>query len=111
MTDYNSGDIILVPFPFTNLAALKKRPAVVISSAMYHQKRPDLIAMAVTSQVHPVSAWGDVLIVHWKEAGLLKPSLIKPVVATIEKEIILRQLGSLHAEDLRKLQEMIPTLF
>ena len=32
MTQFENGDVILVPFPFSNLLATKKRPAVVISS-------------------------------------------------------------------------------
>jgi len=48
MTPFEFGDIILVSFPFTDQTATKKRPAVVISSNPYNQKRPDLIIMAVT---------------------------------------------------------------
>ena len=36
MTTYNHGDVILVPFPFSNQSATKKRPAVVISSNAYN---------------------------------------------------------------------------
>ena len=47
MTDFKFGDIVLVPFSFTDQSATKKRPAVIISSEAYHQQRPDLIIMAV----------------------------------------------------------------
>jgi mRNA interferase MazF len=36
MTGYEFGNLILVPFPFTDLSAAKKRPAVVVSSPAYH---------------------------------------------------------------------------
>lgn len=49
MTPFEFGDIILVPFPFTDQTTSKKRPAVVISSSTYNTARPDLIIMAVTS--------------------------------------------------------------
>ena len=36
---------------------------------------------------------GDVLIKDWREAGLLKASLVKPVFTTVEQRLILRKLG------------------
>lgn len=48
-TIYSFGDLVLVPFPFTDQSGFKKRPAVIISSAMYQGARRDLILMAVTS--------------------------------------------------------------
>jgi mRNA interferase MazF len=41
MTNYSYGDIVLVPFPFTDQSAIKKRPAVIVSSDTYNSKRPD----------------------------------------------------------------------
>ncbi len=48
-TAYEFGDVVLVPFPFTDRRTTKRRPAVVVSSERYHQERPDLIILAVTS--------------------------------------------------------------
>jgi len=59
MTAYNFGDVILVPFPFTDHNQSKQRPAVVVSSAGYHAERPDLILMAITSQVRSPPAFGE----------------------------------------------------
>ncbi|MEO5360973.1 MAG: type II toxin-antitoxin system PemK/MazF family toxin [Nitrospirota bacterium] len=36
MTTCEKGDIVLVPFPFSSHNALKKRPAVIISSNRYN---------------------------------------------------------------------------
>ena len=77
MTSFEFGDIILVPFPFTDQSTTKKRPAVIVSSAVYNTERPDLIIMAVTSQIKPVRVIGEVIVKDWQEAGLLKPSAIK----------------------------------
>jgi mRNA interferase MazF len=43
MSAYNFGDVILVPFPFTDQSQAKQQPAVVVSSARYNTERPDLI--------------------------------------------------------------------
>jgi mRNA interferase MazF len=51
MTSYDFDDVVLVPFPFTDQTGKKKRPAVVVSSAIYNTTRFDLILMAITSQI------------------------------------------------------------
>ncbi len=107
MTSYEFGDIVLAPFPFTDQTSSKKRPAVVVSSAAYHLERPDLIIMAVTSQVRPSATVGEVLITDWQAAGLLKPSAIKPVLTSIEKSLILRKLGRLEEADRQELREAL----
>jgi hypothetical protein len=43
--------------------------------------------MAVTSQLRPNPAMGDAWISHWQAAGLLKPSVVKPVFATLEQRL------------------------
>lgn len=50
-TRYNFADVVLVGFPFTNLRAAKKRPAVIISSGAYLRNRPDVILMAITGRI------------------------------------------------------------
>jgi mRNA interferase MazF len=98
------GDIILVPFPFTDQSSSKKRPAVIVSSARYNAERPDFIIMAITSQIRAQSGFGDALVVAWEAAGLLKPSAIKPVIATIEQSLTIKQLGSLEGDDINSLR-------
>jgi mRNA interferase MazF len=106
-TTYRFGDIVLVPFPFTDQTSFKKRPAVVVNSAGYDRARPDVILMAVTSQIHSPVRMGDVEIHLWREAGLLKPSTIKPILTTIEKGRVIRQLGRLLNADRRVLHEVL----
>ena len=53
MTSFEFGDVVLVPFPFTDQSTTKKRPAIVVSSQTYNTERPDVIIMAVTSQARP----------------------------------------------------------
>lgn len=110
MTRFEFGDIVLVPFPFTDYSTTKKRPAVVISSDAYNSERLDLIIMAVTSQIRPTAALGEVIVQDWQTAGLLKPSVIKPVITTIEKELIIKLIGRLKAGDRRALRAALETI-
>jgi mRNA interferase MazF len=99
---YHFGDVIVVSFPFTDQTTTKKRPAVVVSSEVYHRERPDLILMAITSQLRPAPTVGEAAVLRWQEAGLLKPSLIKPLVTTIETKLVLSQLGTLQVPHSRR---------
>lgn len=96
MTTYNFGEIVLVPFPFTDQTAIKKRPAIIVSSNGYNTNRPDIIIMAVTSQMRSAEYFGDTIIHQWKKAGLLKPSVIKPIFTTIEKRLVIKTSGALQ---------------
>jgi mRNA interferase MazF len=63
--------------------------------------------MAITSQVRPAPIVGEVAVVHWQAAGLLKPWVIKPLLTTIEGSLIIRQLGTLHADDQASLRQVL----
>jgi mRNA interferase MazF len=56
---YEFGDVVLVRFPFTNQAAFKQRPACIVSSRAYNAAKPDVIIMAITSQVRTPSTLGE----------------------------------------------------
>jgi mRNA interferase MazF len=66
--------------------------------------------MAVTSQVRLATAFGEVAISEWQKAGLLKSSVIKPVMATVERRLIIRQLGRLEPTDRTALLNMLPII-
>ncbi len=100
MTVYKRGDVVLVPFPFSDQTTTKKRPAVVISSDAYNYVSSDIVIMAITSQTEKAIVIGECLIADWQGAGLLKPSAIKPAISTIEKTLVLKKLGRLSHQDL-----------
>jgi mRNA interferase MazF len=101
------GNVLLVPFPFTSQAASKKRPAVVVSSRQYNTERPDVVVAAVTSHLRANTRFGEVDITEWTAAGLLKPSVIKPVFATLEQSLIIRKMGSLRSADAEALRKAL----
>ena len=62
MTAYKRGDVVLVPFPFSDQTTTKKRPAVVISSDAYNNISSDIVIMAITSQTEKTIGIGECLI-------------------------------------------------
>jgi len=106
MTPYKQGDIILIPFPFTNLSTLKQRPAFVISSDTYNKTHADIIICAITSHI-PIKiepfdyrmTSDDTL-----NSGLLKESLIKlDKIVTIDKRLVRKKLGKLPLSTIQEL--------
>ena len=104
---YDFGDVILVPFPFTDQSTAKQRPAVVISSSRYNTERPDLILLAVTSQIRLSLAFGEALLTDWETAGLIKPSIFKSIITTIEQTLVIKRLGKISPHDETVLRTVI----
>ena len=96
---FEFGDVVLVPFPFTNQMTSKQRPAVIVSQRVYARSRPDVVLMAITSQIRVSLGFADTLLTDWESANLLKPSVVKPVLATLEQALVIKQLGRLSADD------------
>lgn len=104
---FGFGDVLLVPFPFTDQSGTKKRPAVVVSSSSYNASRRDIVIMAITSQVRQPLAFGEAMIADWQTAGLIKASILKPVITTIEQALVIRTMGVLSAADAKTLREVV----
>lgn len=107
---YDFGEVVLVGFPFTNLQSRKQRPAIVLSHSRYQQNRPDIILIAVTSQVKQPLSFGEYLIQDWQSAGLLKSSILKPLIATLEQSQVIKSIGHLSQRDLQGLQNTLQTI-
>lgn len=66
--------------------------------------------MAITSQTERTVEIGECLIKDWQNAGLLKPSAIKPAISTIEQKLIFKKLGNLSSEDLVSMENALKEL-
>ncbi len=104
MTSYRQGDVLLVPFPFTDQRGTKQRPAVVLSEDTYNRVHPDLVMAPITSQFK--GGADEVEVVDWQSAGLLKPSVVKPVLSSFEVRLVRRPLGKLSQSDLAQVRRL-----
>jgi mRNA interferase MazF len=97
-THYKRGDVVLVPFPFTDLRAAKQRPALVISPDQFNSTRDDLLVAAITSQI-PATLAADEFLIPQTElggCGLPKPSIIKLFkLVTLHRLLVVRRIGFL----------------
>jgi mRNA interferase MazF len=95
------GEVVLVRFPFAELAATKKRPALILARTA-RSPRNRLVTLAmITSQVETLKLLGDVVLADWKAAGLLHPSLLRMAkVATIDEHLVDKTIGRLSERDM-----------
>ncbi len=100
------GDIVLIPFPFTDLTGSKNRPAVILIVS-----ENDVTVSFITTQMK----WQDehdLVLQPTPANGLKRESLVKlSQIATLDKEILIGRLGSLNSVDLVQLNQNLIKLF
>lgn len=95
MTGFEPGDIILVPFPFSDLSGVKKRPALVLAVA---ERLQEMVCLMLTSL--PGRGNMDHTVQCWQSAGLLKPTTARlHRIFTIDRALVLGKLGIVDMEE------------
>lgn len=93
------GDIVVVPFPFVERRASRRRPALVLSTQAFNRSGHTVLAM-ITSRSH--APWpGDVTISERETAGLHTDCRVRLKLFTLDNRLIVRGIGRLAANDLR----------
>lgn len=107
---YERFDIVVVPFPFTDSATAKRRPALVISNAEAFNVPAGHSVMAMITSAGN-AAWPlDVAITDGKPAGLVAASLVRMKLFTLDNRFVLRRLGQLAAADRKKVAAALKRL-
>lgn len=87
---YNQKEIILIPFPYSDLTGSKKRPALIISNSILN-KTEDRICCLVTSNIHKEDI--EIKNTDFKEGKLpFKSSVKSHRIFTINQKIIIKRL-------------------
>lgn len=106
------GDVVLVRFPFTEIAAAKKRPALVLARVARSARNRLAVLAMITSQVEALRLDGDVLLTEWRAAGLLHPSLLRLAkIATVDEDLIEKPIGRLERVDHDAARAAFRTIF
>jgi mRNA interferase MazF len=102
---YQCGDVVVVPFPFTDKQATKRRPATVLSSNKNFSCGHSILAM-ITSAGN--ASWPlDTPITDTEKAGLQAASVIRMKLFTLDDRLILRRIGRLSAPDRSQLTKSL----
>jgi mRNA interferase MazF len=74
----NRGQLILAPFPYSDLRGMKRRPACIVSSSEYNDGPDAVVAMVTSNRARfQQPGIGDVVISDWRAAGLRLPSVVR----------------------------------
>jgi mRNA interferase MazF len=107
MINFSKFDVVVVKFPFASSLKYKARPAVIISSDIYNENsRNTSLILAISSNVENKLGF-ELEIKNWEKSGLLKPSIFKASVATIENNFIINKLGTLNDDDTKRINKFL----
>lgn len=101
MERFIKGDVVVVPFPFTDLSTMKRRPALVITDL----KGDDIIICQITSRmskdIYSITIDNN----DFEKGGLNRKSNIRPNrLVTIDGNIMIKKIGNVKTD---KVNEVI----
>ena len=108
---YEPFDVVVVPFPFTDSANTKRRPALVLSQKKNfgNEIEHSVLAM-ITSQKN--ESWPlDCSIKDKKQSGLTAPSVVRMKLFTLDNRFILKKIGHLSKSDQNQVKQSLSQLF
>ncbi len=105
-------DIVLLPYPFTDLKGKKIRPALVVSNDSANSKSKDCIMLPLTSVIkdepYSIAISQDDL----SSGQLIRPSRIKvDKIFTVEKRLIVMKIGTMSNNTFGKVKSELLNVF
>lgn len=93
---FDTWDIVVTPFPFTDGPNAKRRPALVLSPQAFNRHGYAVLAMITTAEG---SQWPSDAAIDHEKAGLKHPCVVRMKLFTLDTRLILRKLGELAGND------------
>jgi len=104
MERFVKGDVVITPFPFSDLTSTIKRPALVVANL----KGDDLILCQITSKERIDSYQISLSINEFQHGGLKVDCFIKPsILFTLRNSIILYKAGKINGKKIRDVENKI----
>jgi len=110
---HKAGDVILTPFPFTDLSGNKVRPALVLGI----QNGGEDITVCFISSIFPQKVHKFDILVDSKgkdfsKTGLKLQSVIRTTkIATLDKAVVLGKIGDLDIVNIKKVKKVLKIYF
>ena len=103
---FNQGDILIVPFPFSNLSGIRQRPVLVLSKTNYLRECEDVVTCGITSNLKDSKYSLLINNSNLIEGSIPIKSRIKvDKLFTLEQSIVIKKLGRIKKETMNKVKE------
>jgi mRNA interferase MazF len=104
MERFVKGDVVIVPFPFSDFSRSKRRPALVLTDL----RGNDIMICQITSQPTNDIFAQTLLSEDFVSGSLFIDSYVRPLrVFTVDKQIVLRKIGHITSERMNKVIDAI----
>ena len=95
---FEQFDTVVVPFPFSDRQATKRRPALVLTDVHFADATDNVILAMITSAKQ--SDWpGDTALSDRAAAGLPQPCKVRMKIFTLDRRLIEKRIGTLSSAD------------
>ncbi len=109
---YEQGEIVLIPYPFSDLSVIKQRPVLILSNSIYNSKTEDIVVCGITSNIKD-SEYSVLLENKNLVNGNLpiKSRIKADKLFTLKNSLIKKRIGKVEQEILEKVNNEISKLF
>jgi len=109
---YRQGQIVLVPFPFTDQSGEKKRPALVVSANWYNKSKDDCILVAITTSKRGGRGEVEIRGAEVARAGLISDCVVQTgKIFTIKQSVIRKTIGTMNRGLLARVLAEVSNVF
>jgi mRNA interferase MazF len=103
LDNYRKGDVVIVPFPFTDHSTAKRRPAFIIA-----KHKEDFIVLLITSKENDEAQASKITAEDFSEGSLEHISYVKTHrIFTLDRKLILKKAGTLTARKVKEIQDRV----
>jgi len=105
---YKQGDILLIPFPYSDLTSTKQRPVLVLSNTYYNESYQDIVVAAITSNITEKVYSIHIATDDLDEGELKMDSAVRvDKVYTFSKRIVNKKFGHLKAASFESVKQQL----
>jgi mRNA interferase MazF len=108
---YNTFNIVVVPFPFTDQLNTKNRPALILSNHNEFSKQSGHSVFAMITSARNTTWPLDVAITDLSKAGLSKDSVVRMKFFTLDNRLIRSCIGTLSPKDKEQVMHAVMSIF